>query len=169
MATHLRRDGYKVRLVTGAGPGHDFDDVDDSGMGAVLDHLAEVRLDDTLELGSVIDQVRQRNDGGLVLAVLGLLGKAEAELVAGLHTTSGTCVGFLIDATSWLHLPEAARADASRDHELSRLTLARNGWRVVDVRHGAKLANLWHQAAVRGAQGFAYRAPMAETVSGGMS
>jgi uncharacterized protein (DUF58 family) len=167
-ATHLRRGDYKVRLVTGAGLGHDFDDVDDAGMGAILDHLAEVRLDDTLDIGSLVDQVRQRNDGGLVLAVLGLLTQPEAELVAGLHT-NGTCVGFLVDATSWLHLPEPARADATREHELSRLTLARGGWRVVDVSHGAKLPTLWHQAAVRGAQGFAYRATMAETVSGGVS
>ncbi|SRR6266540_3558901 len=167
-ATHLRRGDYKVRLVTGAGPGHDFDDLDDAGMGAILDHLAEVRLDDTLDIGSLVDQVRQRNDGGLVLAVLGLLTQPEAELVAGLHT-NGTCVGFLVDATSWLHLPEPARADATREHELSRLTLARGGWRVVDVSHGAKLPTLWHQAAVRGAQGFAYRATMAETVSGGVS
>src|SRR6266545_282585 len=137
-ATHLRRGDYKVRLVN------------------------------TLDIGSLVDQVRQRNDGGLVLAVLGLLTQPEAELVAGLHT-NGTCVGFLVDATSWLHLPEPARADATREHELSRLTLARGGWRVVDVSHGAKLPTLWHQAAVRGAQGFAYRATMAETVSGGVS
>jgi uncharacterized protein (DUF58 family) len=167
MASHLRRGDYRVRLVTGVGPGHDFEDVDGAGIGKVLDHLAEVRLDDLLDLGSLVEQVRQHNDGGLVLAVLGLLSEPEAELVSGLHTTSGTCVGFLIDATSWVQLPEQQRADAAREHELSRLTLARGGWRVVDVRHGAKLASLWHQAAVRGSQGFAYRAPMAETVSGG--
>ncbi len=97
--------------------------------------------------------------------MLGLLSTEDAELMAGLHTTSGTCVGFLLDTTSWLHLPEQARAAASRQHELSRLTLARGGWRVVEVRHGSKLSSLWHQAAARGSQGFAYRAPMAETVS----
>ncbi|MGH3714768.1 MAG: DUF58 domain-containing protein [Micromonosporaceae bacterium] len=165
IAMHLQEAGYKLRLVTGVGPGHDFGNLDEPGMGKLLDHLAEVKPDPDLDLAALVDQVRQHNDGGLVLAVLGTMTAEEVDLAAGLHTTGGTCVGFLVDATTWLHLPDAARTEATRNHELSRLTLARNGWRVVEVRHGAKLTTLWHLAAVRGAQGFAYRAPMAETVS----
>ncbi|MGH3738302.1 MAG: DUF58 domain-containing protein [Micromonosporaceae bacterium] len=165
IALHLREGGYKLRLVTGAGPGHDFENLDEAGVGAVLDHLAEVRPDPDLDMAALVDQVRQHHDGGLVLAVLGLMTAEEAEIAAGLQTTGGTCVGFLIDTTTWLHLPETARQAATRRHELTRLTLARGGWRIVEVGHGARLTALWHQAAVRGAQGFAYRAPMAETVS----
>ncbi|MGH3655175.1 MAG: DUF58 domain-containing protein [Micromonosporaceae bacterium] len=166
IAMHLRESGYRLRLVSGAGPGSDFQNLDESRMGTMLDHLAEVRLDPKLDIAALVDRVRQRHDGGLVVAVLGLLSPDDAELVAGLHTSSATCVSFLLDTTSWLHLPDGARASAAERYEQSRLTLARGGWRVIEVRHGAKLSSLWHQAAVRGAQGFAYRATMAETVSG---
>jgi murein endopeptidase len=133
----------------------------------VLDHLAEVRTDPKLDIAALMERVRQRTDGGLVVALLGLLTQDEAEIASGLRVTGGPCVGFLIDATTWLHLPPEARTHADQHHALTRLTLARNGWRVVDVAHGSKLSALWHQAAVRGSQGFAHRAPMAETIKGG--
>jgi hypothetical protein len=85
--------------------------------------------------------------------------------MAGLHTMSSGSLGFLIDSTTWLHLPEQARKNASHHHELTRLALLRSGWRVIPTRHGDALATLWHQAGARRAEGFAYRAPMAETVS----
>ncbi|MQA27792.1 MAG: DUF58 domain-containing protein [Micromonosporaceae bacterium] len=165
IAVHLRHGGYKLRLVTDAQAAADFTDLDESGLGAVLDHLAEVRPDPDLQIGALVDQVRQHDQGGLVVAVLGLMTEQEAKVTAGLHTASGTCVGFLIDSTTWLHLPDGARQRASRNHELSRLTLLRRGWRVIPTGHGQALSTLWHQAGARGAQGFAYRAPMAETVS----
>jgi uncharacterized protein (DUF58 family) len=167
IATHLRQGGYRMRLVTGAGPAADLEHLDNADMGEVLDHLAEVRTDPKLDIAALVERVRQHSDGGLVVAVLGLLTRDEAEVAAGLRTTGGPCVGLLIDATTWLDLPQDARARADQHHDLVRLTLARNGWRVVDVRHGARLSTLWHQAAVRGSQGFAYRATMAETISGG--
>ena len=166
IAVHLRHAGYKLRLVTGAGSDADFTDLDETGLGAVLDHLAEVKPDPDMPLAALVDQVRQHNRGGLVIAVLGLMTEDEAKVMAGLRTTSGSCVGFLIDSTTWLHLPEQARKSATHQHELTRLTLLRSGWRVVATRHGDALSSLWHHAGARGAQGFAYRAPMAETVSG---
>jgi uncharacterized protein (DUF58 family) len=164
---HLRHGGYRVRLVTGAGPEADLRHLDDGDTGAVLDHLAEVRPDPKLDIAALMERVRQHSDGGLVVALFGLLTQDEAEIASGLRTTGRPCVGFLIDATTWLHLPQEARGRADQHHDLTRLTLARSGWRVVDVAHGAKLPALWHHAAVRGSQGFAYRAPMAETIRGG--
>jgi hypothetical protein len=79
-----------------------------------------------------------------------------------------TCIALLIDSTTWLNLPTAAREEADRSHGLAALSLLRSGWRVVGVPHGSKLQALWPEAA-RGSRGFAFRAAMAETVAGGVA
>lgn len=163
VAEHLRHAGYKVRLVTDTGT-----DIDSSNAGetAILDHLSEVQLTTHGDLSIGVDQVRHRADGGLVIAVLGLLNEAEADVLGGLRRSGTTCVAFMIDSMTWLNLPTTARQDADAAHSTAGLGLLRNGWRVLDVAHGTQLANLWPQAG-RGVQGFAWRAAMAETVAGG--
>ncbi|HEY2669198.1 MAG TPA: DUF58 domain-containing protein [Rugosimonospora sp.] len=162
IAMHLRHSGYRLRLVTDAGV--DIDATEADGDGAVLDHLAEVKLSQHGEITGLIDLVRHRADGGMIVSVFGMLTPAEAELLGGLRTSNATCVGFLIDSTTWLNLPTVAREEADRAHGAAALSLLRTGWRVVGVRHGDKLPGLWPQAA-RGSQGFAWRAAMAETVT----
>jgi uncharacterized protein (DUF58 family) len=164
IAVHLREAGYKLRLVTDSGI--DTDAVD-AGEGLLLDHLADVRLSKRGDVAQLVEAVRRRSDGGLVIALLGALTSAEAELLAGLRTNNATCVAFLIDSSTWLTLPPESRAEAGRAHGASALGLMRTGWRVVGVAHGNKLPALWPQAA-RGSQGFAWRATLAETVAGGM-
>jgi uncharacterized protein (DUF58 family) len=162
-AVHLRHSGYRTRLVTG---GADVDaTAEHGGEGIILDHLAEVRPSNRTTVAGLIEQVRRRSDSGLVIGVFGLLIPAEAELFAALRSKGTTCVALPIDSTTWLGLPEAARRDADQAHEAAALTLLRNGWRVVAVRHGAKLPAIWPQAA-RGSQGYTWRAAMAETVAG---
>jgi uncharacterized protein (DUF58 family) len=163
IALHLRRSGYKVRLVTGGGV--DIDANEREGEGPILDCLAEVTTSASHDIASLVERVRRRSDGGLVIAVLGQLMPAEAELLGGLRASGTTCLGLLIDSSTWLSLPAAARADADREHEAGAVTLLRRGWRVLGVNHGTTLPALWPQAA-RGSQGFAFRAAMAETVSG---
>jgi uncharacterized protein (DUF58 family) len=165
MAVHLRQAGYKLRLVTGSGV--DAEAIEAGADGLLLDQLAEVRLSSRGDIGQLVERVRQRSDGGLVIALFGALTTAEAELLAGLRGNGSTCVGFLLDSTTWLNLPPQARAEADRAHTAAALALLRTGWRVVGVEHGNKLAPLWPQAA-RGSQGFAWRAALAETVAGGM-
>ncbi|MEV0155048.1 DUF58 domain-containing protein [Micromonospora sp. NPDC050686] len=164
LAVHLRQAGYKLRLVTGAGVDVNADAGD--GDGLILDHLAEVRLDKRAELSTLVQQVRQRADGGLIIALLGSLSTAEAELLAGLRANNATCVAFLLESSTWLNLPPKARAEADRAHDAAALALLQSGWRVIGVEHGARLAGLWPQVG-RGSQGFALRAAMAETVAGG--
>jgi len=165
VAVHLRQAGYKVRLVTDAGI--DVDATDSTGDGHLLDSLAEVKLYQRGEVSLLVDRVRHRSDGGLIIAMLGLLTPPEAEMLAALRTNSATCVGFLIDSTTWLNLPTAAREEADHAYNDAALGLLHSGWRVVGVNHGTKLPAVWPQAA-RGQQGFAYRAAMAETVAGGV-
>ncbi|HKD96058.1 MAG TPA: DUF58 domain-containing protein [Micromonosporaceae bacterium] len=161
IAEHLSHNGYKVRLVTDTGT-----DIDATGSEtAILDHLADVQLSTMGDLTIAVDQVRHRADGGLVIAVLGLLDSAETDIMGGLRRSGTTCVGFLIDSMTWLNLPTAARETADAAYGAAGLGLLRNGWRVLDVAHGTQLATLWPQAG-RGVQGFAWRAAMAETVAG---
>ncbi|GGR81269.1 membrane protein [Micromonospora fulviviridis] len=165
VAVHLRQAGYKLRLVTGSGA--DVDATEAGGEGVLLDHLAEVHLDKRGEVTTLVQQVRQRADGGLIIALLGTLSTAEAELLAGLRTSGATCVGFLLDSNSWLNLPPKARAEAEHAHAAAALALLQSGWRVIGVEHGNRLPVLWPQAG-RGSQGFALRAALAETVAGGV-
>jgi uncharacterized protein (DUF58 family) len=165
IAVHLRHSGYRLRLVTDADI--DVDTTETDGDGPLLDRLADVRLAQRGDVARLIERVRHRSDGGLIIGIFGLLSPAEAELLAGLRTNGATCIAFFVDTTTWLNLPTAAREEADRAHGVAVLALLRSGWRVVDVSHGGKLAALWPQAA-RGAQGFAWRATSAETVAGGV-
>jgi uncharacterized protein (DUF58 family) len=162
VALHLRHSGYKIRLVTGSGV--DIDATERDGDGAILDVLAEVNVSAANDIPSLIDRVRRRGDGGLVIAVLGALSLPEAEALGALRASGTTCIGLLIDPATWLNLPDNLRAQTEADHGAAALTLLRSGWRVVNVQHGVGLASLWPQAA-RGSQGFAWRAAMAETVA----
>ncbi|MEU8070021.1 DUF58 domain-containing protein [Micromonospora sp. NPDC048169] len=164
VAVHLREAGYKLRLVTGNGA--DVGATEAGGEGLLLDHLADVHLDRRGEITTLVQQVRQRADGGLIIALLGTLGAAEAELLAGLRGNGATCVAFLLDSNTWLNLPPNARAEAERAHGAAALALLQSGWRVIGVEHGTRLPMVWPQAG-RGSQGFALRAAMAETVAGG--
>jgi uncharacterized protein (DUF58 family) len=165
VAVHLRQSSYKLRLVTGSGI--DADAREGGGEGLLLDHLADVRLSQRGDVASLVERVRERSDGGLIIALLGTLSTAEAELLAGLRGNGATCLAFLVDSTTWLTLPASARAAADHAHGAAALSLLHSGWRVVGVEHGSRLPVLWPQAA-RGSQGFAWRAAMAETVAGGM-
>jgi uncharacterized protein (DUF58 family) len=162
IAVHLRQHGYKLRMVTGSGIDVDAAEID--GDGILLDYLAEVRADPRTDLASLVDRVRHRTDGGLVIGVFGTLSTAEAELLGALRANNATCVGMLVDSSSWLHLPEPARDEAEQAHGAAALAMLRGGWRVSSVRHGDRLVALWPQAG-KGSQGFARRAAMAETVS----
>ena len=114
-----------------------------------------------------MQRVRQRADGGLIIGLFGTLSAAEAELLAGLRGNGATCVGFLLDSSTWLNLPAKARAEADHAHGAAALAMLQSGWRVVGVDHGGRLPALWPQAG-RGSQGFALRAALAETVAGGV-
>jgi uncharacterized protein (DUF58 family) len=165
IAVHLRHGGYKLRLVSDAGIDVDATEVD--GDGPVLDQLADVRLSPQADVATLVERVRRRTDGGLIIGVFGLLTPAEAELLTALRGSNTTCVALFIDTTTWLTLPTAAREEADQMHGLAALAMLRSGWRVVDVPHGAKLPALWPQLASR-SQGFAWRAASAETVAGGV-
>jgi uncharacterized protein (DUF58 family) len=162
IAMHLRQAGYKLRLVTGSGI-----DIDayDGGESLILDTLADVKLAQNGDIALLVEQVRRRSDGGLVVGIFGSLTVAEAELLTGLRGNGATCIGFAIDSSTWMPMTPGERQEADREHAAAALALVHAGWRSVPVTHGATLPNLW-PAAARGSSGFAWRAAMAETVGG---
>jgi hypothetical protein len=137
--------------VTGGGT--DIDSAERDGDGVILDALAEAQLDIRGTMPALIERVRRRGDGGLVVAVLGGLAASEAENLLALRASGTTCIALLIDPSTWLNLSDAERAQADANHQK------------VTVTHGAKLHALWPAAATRGSQGFAMRAALAETVA----
>ncbi|WP_250030463.1 DUF58 domain-containing protein [Paractinoplanes maris] len=163
IAMHLRQAGYKLRLVTGSGI--DIDAAEATGEGIILDTLADVKLAQNGDLSVLVEQVRRRSDGGLVIGIFGALTVPEAELLAGLRGNGATCIGFAIDSSTWINLSPGERQEADREHSAAALALVHSGWRSVPVVHGSTLPALW-PAAARGSSGFAWRAAMAETVSG---
>ena len=164
IAMHLRQAGYKVRLVTGSGI--DVDATEIGGDGAILDTLADVKLAQAGDISILVEMVRRRSDGGLVIGLFGTLTVAEAELLSGLRGNGATCIGFAIDSSTWVTMTPGDREGPDRERSAAALALVRSGWRSVPVVRGDALPALW-PAAARGSTGFAWRAAMAETVSGG--
>ncbi len=113
----------------------------------------------------LVEHVRRRSDGGLVIGIFGSLTVTEAELLAGLRGNGASCIGFAIDSSTWVSMSTAERQEADTEHAAAALALVHAGWRSVPVTHGATLPILW-PAAARGSSGMAWRAAMAETVSG---
>jgi uncharacterized protein (DUF58 family) len=162
IALHLRRSGYKIRLVTGAGI--DLDATERDSDGALLDCLAEVTVSAAQDVPTLVERVRRRGDGGLVIAVLGSLSLVEAQTLGGLRASGTTCVGLFIDPTTWLNLTDEVRAQTDADQAAPAMALLRAGWRVVGVEQGASLTALWPQAA-RGSPGFTWRAASADVAT----
>ena len=165
IAMYLRQAGYHLRMVTGSGI--DVDATEIGGEGVILDTLADVKLTQKGDISILVEQVRRRSDGGLVIGLFGMLTVAEAEVLSGLRGNGATCIGFAIDGNTWVDMTDVDREEADRMHAAAALSLVRSGWRSVPVVNGDSIANLW-PAAARGSTGFAWRAAMAETVAGGM-
>src|SRR5438552_2951618 len=150
IAVHLREQGYRLRLVTDL---VDITATESEGDAAILDHLAEVKLTARADFGRISEQLRRRSESGLIIAVLGSLTPADADVIARWRGTSGTAVGFLIDSTTWLTLPPGDRAEADKARAAAALRLLRASWRTLGVAHGDRLPSLWPLAG-RGVPGF---------------
>ncbi len=114
VALHLRRGGYKIRLVTGTGT--DLDATEHDGEGALLDSLADVNVSAAQDITSLVERIRRRGDGGLIIAVLGALSLEEAQALGALRASGTTCLAMFIDPTTWLNLSDEVRAATEADH-----------------------------------------------------
>jgi uncharacterized protein (DUF58 family) len=155
VATHLSRHGYGVRVVTEAGPlistaAHDAADLSESDFeGLMLDALAVVTPSRATSLQGLHGLLRQGGGDGLMVALLGELSPDEVTDLARRRQATTTAIAFLLDVRSWhvgTHDPARAAIERERLDRNATVLLAA-GWRVVPVTAGARLPDLWRQAA----------------------
>ena len=131
-------------------PGIDVDATEAGGEGAILDTLADVKLTQKGDISALVEQVRRRSDGGLVIGLFGSLTAAEAEVLSGLRGNGATCIGFAIDSSTWVNLT-ARRPAGGRPRSTRRPRWrwsAAAGGRCRST-HGDTLAALWPAAGPR--------------------
>jgi uncharacterized protein (DUF58 family) len=137
-AVHLLHQGYTVRLSTVAAAGEITADSEDE----ILESLAVLR---PVHASSVM--VRQNPEGesdGLVVAVLGELGTADAtELVRG-KPGKADAIAFLLDTRTWAGAPDVVQQDGP---DPAAVLLEAGGWRVVHARVSDRFPDLWRAAA----------------------
>lgn len=151
VGVHLVRHGYHVRLVTDTGgsvasAGHDADSVGSDFEGALLDALAVITTSPNTSCRESAAALRRNGGDGLLVAVLGSLDPEETRLFTRLRQGSTVAVAVLLDTATWATSPGRA---ARHDFEGTAALLRASGWRVVRVRAGDSVAEVWPQAGRR--------------------
>ncbi|WP_411111278.1 DUF58 domain-containing protein [Streptomyces sp. c-19] len=147
---HMLERGYAVRLVTDTGsvvPGEGAEGFAGSAQdsaesaGLMMDTLAVVDHSEGGGLSRASDVLRG-GDEGLLVAFVGDLDEEQAALTARMRGRAGAAVAFVLDSGTWVTGGPAAGAV---DHRVQQLREA--GWTALAVPPGARLADLWQQAA----------------------
>ncbi|MFZ4297055.1 DUF58 domain-containing protein [Streptomyces cinereoruber] len=147
---HMLERGYTVRLLTDTGsaiPGEGAegfggavqDPADSAGL--MMDALAVVDHSEGAGLSRASDVLRAGGDE-LLVAFLGDLDEEQASFVARARGRSGVAVAFVLDSGAWLNGRPAPGAAGDRVRQLREA-----GWTAIAVPPGARLADLWQQAA----------------------
>ncbi|KOX26434.1 MULTISPECIES: DUF58 domain-containing protein [unclassified Streptomyces] len=147
---HMLERGYTVRLLTDTGSavpgegsegfGGSVQDPADSA-GLMMDTLAVVDHSEGAGLSRASDVLRAGGDG-LLVAFLGDLDEEQAALVARMRGRTGAAVAFVLDSGAWLTGGSVSGAVEDRVRQLREA-----GWTALAVPPGARLAELWQQAA----------------------
>ncbi|MBX9425746.1 MULTISPECIES: DUF58 domain-containing protein [Streptomyces] len=147
---HMLERGYAVRLVTDTGsavPGEGSDGFAASALdsaesaGLLMDTLAVVDHSEGGGLSRASDVLRG-GDEGLLIAFVGDLDEEQAALAARMRGRAGAAVAFVLDSGAWLTGGSVAGAVEDRVQQLREA-----GWTALAVPPGARLADLWQQAA----------------------
>ncbi|MGW2299463.1 DUF58 domain-containing protein [Streptomyces sp. NPDC001809] len=146
---HMLERGFAVRLVTDTGTAvggegsEGFAGAADSAesAGLMLDTLAVVDHSDGGGLSRASDLLRG-GDEGLLVAFVGDLDEEQAALTARMRHRAGAAVAFVLDSGTWLTGGAVAGAVEERVRKLREA-----GWTALVVPAGARLADLWQQAA----------------------
>ncbi|MDV9192403.1 DUF58 domain-containing protein [Streptomyces sp. SR27] len=145
---HMLERGYAVRLVTDTGstvPGEGSEGApaQDSAesAGLMMDTLAVVDHSEGGGLSRASDALRG-GDEGLLVAFVGDLDEEQAALTARMRGRAGAAVAFVLDSGTWLTGGAVAGAVEDRVRQLREA-----GWTALPVPPGARLADLWQQAA----------------------
>ncbi|MFJ4867739.1 DUF58 domain-containing protein [Streptomyces sp. NPDC088757] len=147
---HMLERGYTVRLLTDTGSAVPAEDAEGFGgsvqdpadsAGLMMDALAVVDHSEGAGFSRASDVLRTGGDG-LLVAFFGDLDEEQAALVARTRGRTGTAVAFVLDSGAWL---TGGSLSGAVEKRLRRLREA--GWTAIAVPPGARLADLWQQAA----------------------
>jgi uncharacterized protein (DUF58 family) len=147
---HLLERGFAVRLLTDTGtsvPGEGADGFAGSSQesadsaGLMMDTLAVVDHSDGAGLSRSFDVLRGGSEG-LLIAFLGDLDDEQAALTARMRQRSGSAVAFVLDSGTWVG---GGAAPGPREKRVRQLR--ESGWTALAVTPGARLTDLWQQAA----------------------
>jgi len=148
IALHLSGSGFTVRLVTDTSEevsAHAT--LADSFDSVLLDVLAEQRASTATSLSPGVAALRRGGGEELFVAVVGPMANEDAEQLSRcLHGASAAGVALVLDTASWTTLSPRAAVSAVESYEHTCDILAAGGWRVLPVRRGAALADLWGEA-----------------------
>ncbi len=142
VSRHLAQRGYDVRLATDAGGEVSSSALGVAGFdGAMLDVLAGLAPSNGQSLHVGVDAARRVGGQGLIVAIVGTIHADDADRLARLRAADrSTGVVFMLDTDTWA--PATATAPTGDHHRIVGL-LAAAGWRVVNVRRGDSIAQLW--------------------------
>ncbi|MGA5065924.1 DUF58 domain-containing protein [Streptomyces exfoliatus] len=147
---HMLERGYAVRLVTDTGsavPGEGAEGFAGSAQdsaesaGLMMDTLAVVDHSEGGGLSRASDVLRG-GDEGLLVAFVGDLDEEQAALTARMRGRAGAAVAFVLDSGAWVTGGTVVGAVENRVQQLREA-----GWTALAVPPGARLADLWQQAA----------------------
>ncbi|MBA2390660.1 MAG: DUF58 domain-containing protein [Geodermatophilaceae bacterium] len=148
IGVHLGRLGYSLRLFSDSGELHTGTDGDFSAGHQLLDQLAIFASSSSLEMDRGVQALRQANEDGLLVAILGDIGPDEAQALATGRAGTARSIGVLCDVSSWMGGSAADRGAVFARHEASVSVLRRCGWRVVVGRRGRTITEAWAQVGV---------------------
>jgi uncharacterized protein (DUF58 family) len=145
IGVHLSKSGFTMRVVTDGG-----DEIAAVGVGAdafdsvLLDNLAVRTASAAASIRAGVTGVRRGGGEELLFAVVGPMSSDDAQILSrAAHGGPSVGVAFVLDTASWTTLAPRAAATAEQAHRDTCDILSAAGWRVLPVRAGDSLADLW--------------------------
>jgi uncharacterized protein (DUF58 family) len=145
---HLSKAGFTMRVVGDSG-----DEVTAASVGAdafdsvLLDNLAVRTSSTATTLRAGVTAIRRGGGEELIVAVVAPLASEDAQILSRVaHGGPSIGIAFVMDTASWTTLAPRAAEAAQRAHEETCDVLSAAGWRVIPVRAGASLTELWPAA-----------------------
>jgi uncharacterized protein (DUF58 family) len=140
IAVHLAQRGYAVRLVTATGeePGTAWHSRNAAvNTAPLLEALAVVQIDHSPRLDT--SWLAEAGQGGLLVAVLGQVGDADAPFLKRMQHHASTTAAIVLDVDQWApHLPRSTTRSTPA-------ALAAHGWRAVGLTPRDHLEVVWQE------------------------
>lgn len=145
---HLAKAGFTMRVVGDTG-----DEVVTASVGSdafdslLLDDLAVRTASAGTSIRGGVTTMRRGGGEEMLVAIVAPLSSDDAQILArASHGGPSVGVALVLDTASWTALAPRAAEAAEQAHRQTCQVLTAAGWRVLPVRAGASLADLWPAA-----------------------